>query len=106
MSNPVAIRLLHSAPIPNAIWCEPVGWKPANTIKGSIWVDNSWWDDYEETAGMMWFGNRQLHGPGDVIWADLDRLHVVSCQECRVLEQVELCRAPSEGDRSQEETRQ
>ncbi len=86
----VTVRLLHNASIPNARWCEPVGWEPANVVGGSEWVDGAWWDDYEQAAGLVWFGHPYEYGANEVVEANLDDLRVASCGDCRVIGAVKL----------------
>lgn len=86
----VKVRLLHNAAIPAARWCEPVGWEPANVVEGSEMADGSWWDDNEETAGLVWFGDQNAYGANEVIEANLDSLRVASCGNCRVIEAVRV----------------
>lgn len=84
------VRLLHNASIPGARWCEPLDWEPANQIDGSEFVDGGWWDAEEQTAGLVWFGDRNAYGAEEVIDASLDDLRVASCGDCRVIGAVEL----------------
>lgn len=86
----VTVRLLHNASIPNARWCEPVGWEPANVVEGSELVDGAWWDDDEQTAGLVWFGHPSEYGANEVMEANLGDLRVASCGDCRVIEKVKL----------------
>jgi len=84
----VTVRLLHYASIPNARWCEPVGWEPTNAVKGSELVDGAWWDDDNQTAGLVWFGDLYTYGANEVMQASLDDLRVASCGNCRVIGEV------------------
>ena len=86
----VTVRLLHNASIPNARWCEPVGWEPANVVEGSELVDGAWWDDDEQTAGLVWFGHPNEYVANEVMEANLDDLRVASCGDCRVIGEVKL----------------
>ena len=84
------VRLLHDASIPGARWCEPIGWEPTNEIEGSEFVDGSWWDADEQTAGLVWFGDRNAYGVREVVEVGLDDLRVASCGNCRVIGEVEV----------------
>lgn len=83
----VRVRLLHNASIPNARWCEPVGWVPKNVIAGAELVDGAWWDEYEEVAGMVLFGDHSFE-LYEVAEVNLGVLRVASCGNCRVLAKV------------------
>jgi hypothetical protein len=82
------IRLLHTASIPNARWCEPIGWEPKNHIEGAEWQDNAWWDEDNEVASLVWYGEPNAYGVGEVIDADLADLRVARSGECRVIGEV------------------
>ena len=84
------IRLLHNASIPGARWCEAIGWEPANQIDGAELADGSWWDENEEVAGLVWFGEVNAYGVNEVIEADLGGLRVASCGDCRVIGNVQI----------------
>jgi hypothetical protein len=86
----LTIRLLHNASIPGARWCEPVGWEPANVIEGSELDDGAWWDADEQTAGLVWFGEVDAYGSGDVVEVTADDLRVASCGDCRVIGEVQI----------------
>ena len=51
----VTVKLQHRSSIWGARWCLPVGWEPTNEIDGSEFLDGSYWDDTEETAGVIGF---------------------------------------------------
>jgi hypothetical protein len=84
----LTVRLMHNAAIPNARWCEPIGWTPSNEIDGSELSDGAWWDDDEQTAGLVWFGHPDEFGAGEVIEANADDIRVASCGDCRVIGEV------------------
>jgi len=86
----VTVRMLHHSSIPNARWCEPVGWEPANEVEGAETYDGSWWDESEEIAGLVWFGDRDAYEMDEVAEVDLADLRVASCGDCRVIGEVEL----------------
>ena len=90
MTTTKTVRLKHNSSIPNARWCEPVGWEPQNTIEGAEFVDGSWWSEDSEEAGLVWFGERDAYGAEEVIEASLDDLRVASCGDCRVIGDVQL----------------
>lgn len=83
----LTVKLCHCSSIPNARWCEPVGWEPVNEIEGAEFLDGSWWSENEEEAGLVAFveGNE-----GDEIDVSPDSLRVVSCGDCRILGTVEV----------------
>lgn len=85
----VRIRLGHRSSIPMAWWCEPIDWEPSNEIEGAEWCDTGWWDAEENVAGIVVFGDFSNDGR-EVFDVDLDELRVVSCGNCRILEDVEL----------------
>lgn len=82
------VRLLHNASIPNARWCEPIGWTPANEVKGAEFDNGCWWDGDEEAASLVWFGHPNEYGANEVMQANLDDLRVASCGDCRVIGEV------------------
>ncbi len=86
----LTVRLLHNASIPGARWCEPVGWEPANVVEGSELADGAWWNNDEQAAGLVWFGERDAYGANEVKEANLDDLRVATCGDCRVIGAVEV----------------
>lgn len=84
----VKVKLLHDCPIPGARWCEPIGWEPANEIKGAVYEDGAWWDDHEEVASLIWLGEPNQYGAFQGITVPLDDLRVATAGECRVLEKA------------------
>lgn len=93
MSTRVKVRVLHSSSIPNARWCEPVDWEPANEIDGAEYIDGSWWDATEEVAGIVTFdsdANTLLDD--ECIEVPLDSLRIASCGDCRVIGPVTVCK--------------
>lgn len=86
----VTVRLQHNSSLPNSRWCEPVGWEPKNEIEGAEYQDGSWWDEYENVAGLVWFGHPDAYGANEKIEASLEDLRVVSCPDCRIVGEVEL----------------
>lgn len=90
VTQTVRVRLLHNSSIPNARWCEPVGWEPSNVVEGSELVDGAWWNDDEQTAGLVWFGHPNEYGANEVMEAKLDDLRVASCGDCHVIGKVKL----------------
>ncbi len=86
----VRVRLMHDASIPGARWCEPIGWEPANVIEGSELDDGAWWDADEQTAGLVWLGDRNAYGAAEVIEANISDLRVASCGDFRVIGEVQI----------------
>ncbi len=84
------VRLMHNASIPGARWCEPIGWEPSNVIEGAEMQDGTWWDDDNEVAGLVWFGDVNAYGTQEIIVTDIDDLRVASCGDCRVIGEVAL----------------
>ena len=89
-STKVRIRLGHQSSIQGAIWCEPVGWTPANEIEGADWCEGAWLDDESSVAGLVWFHDGVPHDEDDVLAVELDDLRVASCGDCRVIGEVEV----------------
>ncbi len=83
------VQLMHNSSIPNARWCETVGWEPQNKIDGAEFIDGSWWNEDSEEAGLVYFCNPAEYGSGDVVEASLDDIRVASCGDCRVIGEVE-----------------
>lgn len=83
----VKVRLGHRSSIPGARWATPVGWEPTNEIEGSEFLDGSWWDETEETAGLVCFTPGD---DGDQIDAPTDEVRVASTGDCRVIGPVAL----------------
>lgn len=97
----VKVKLLHKCPVPGARWCGPVGWEPANKIKGAAYEDGAWWDGREEVASLIWLGDPNQHGAFHEITVPLDDLRVATAGECRVLEKVK-CDGPGAGLEAEE----
>lgn len=81
----VKVRLLHNSSIPNARWCDPVGWDAGNVLLGAEYDEGSWWQGWEQVAGLVWIGNPNEYGVREVIECELSALRVASCGECRIL---------------------
>lgn len=86
----VIVRLLHASSIPNARWCEPVGWEPTNVVDGAVFDDGAWWGDYDQAAGLIWVGKPDEYGNYEIIEASVDDVRVATCGDCRVIGKVTL----------------
>lgn len=95
MSKTVQVQLLHSASVPGARWCSPIGWVPGNEIIGSVYEDGSWWDDSEETAGLIVLRAASEYGWGDKAEVDVNDLRVASCGDVQIVQPVVL---PTKGE--------
>lgn len=89
MGKTITVRLMHNSSIPQARWAKPIGWEPQNEIGGSEYVDGSWWDEYEETAGIVCFAEGD---EGDEIEVSVDECRIASTGNCRVIEKVKVAK--------------
>lgn len=86
--NTREVRVNHrSTAFPQSRWVTPVGWEPTNKFSGSEFVDGSWWDDNEETHGIVLLGADDLD-EGDTYRVALTDLRVASCGNCQIVENV------------------